>query len=324
MWIQTGVTVWKRLSWVLTSVTLTFDLWPWPFAWTSLLSLVITPENYMMIRWWEDGEKGVTDGQTDGQTDWTSHIAAWLQLKTIGHLMLLQALCIIAYSLVNSNWSYSPETPNLGKIWRFLEPCDLEIWQMTFKNNRAPLLCYFKLCASFCSHWLIQTEVTVRKRPIWVKFHNFLIFDILGQNGIYFTWVAASYRGEARGLWINASPRERSLVKFHLSEFRIWKGFSPWGNRGSVTCHLLRMKTSATYPQPQVASQHLDGTWTRRPTPLPTAMRVVWWAATGNNTPCRVPGANPGPSAWQACDLPLGHGSCSMWPWNLKDDLEKQ
>ena len=26
-------------------VTLTFDLWPWLFAWTSLLSLVITPEN---------------------------------------------------------------------------------------------------------------------------------------------------------------------------------------------------------------------------------------------------------------------------------------
>ena len=69
MWIQTRVTVRKRLSWVLTSVTLTFDPWPWPFAWTSLLSLVITPENFMMIRWWEHGEKGVTDGQTDGQTD---------------------------------------------------------------------------------------------------------------------------------------------------------------------------------------------------------------------------------------------------------------
>ena len=53
MWIQTGVTVRKRLNGVMTSVTLTFDLWPWPFAWTSLLSLVITPENFMMIRWWE-------------------------------------------------------------------------------------------------------------------------------------------------------------------------------------------------------------------------------------------------------------------------------
>ena len=94
MWIQTGVTVRKRLSWVVTSVTLTFDLWPWPFAWTSLLSLVITPENFMMIRWWEHSQKGVTDrrtdgqtdGQTDGRTDWTIHRAAWSQLKIKGHL----------------------------------------------------------------------------------------------------------------------------------------------------------------------------------------------------------------------------------------------
>ena len=86
MWIQTGVTVRKRLSWVLTSVTLTFDLWPWPFAWTLLWSLVITPENFMMIRWWEHSQKGVTDRQTDGQTENTICRAAWSQLKTIGHL----------------------------------------------------------------------------------------------------------------------------------------------------------------------------------------------------------------------------------------------
>ena len=69
MWIQTGVTVRKRLSWVVTSVTLTFDLWHWPFAWTLRWSLVINPENFMMIRWWEHSQKGVTDRRTDGQTD---------------------------------------------------------------------------------------------------------------------------------------------------------------------------------------------------------------------------------------------------------------
>ena len=81
MWIQTGVTVRKRLSWVVTSVTLTFDLWPWPFAWTLLWSLVITPENFMMIRWWEHSQKGVTDRRTDGQTENTICRAAWSQLK---------------------------------------------------------------------------------------------------------------------------------------------------------------------------------------------------------------------------------------------------
>ena len=75
---------------------------------------------------------------------------------------------------MNSNWSYSPETPNLGQIRWFIEPCDLEIWRMTLKNNRAPLLCYFKLCAAFPTHWWIKTGVTVRKRPIWVKFRQIL------------------------------------------------------------------------------------------------------------------------------------------------------
>ena len=75
---------------------------------------------------------------------------------------------------MTSNFNYSPETPNLGKIRRFLEPCDLEIWRMTLQNNRASLLCYFKLCVSFRTHWGIQTGVTVRKRPIRVKCDDFL------------------------------------------------------------------------------------------------------------------------------------------------------
>ena len=70
---------------------------------------------------------------------------------------------------MNSNWSYSPETANLGQIRRILELCNLDIRWMTLQNNRAPLLCYFMLSVSFCTHWCIQTWVTVQKRPIWVK-----------------------------------------------------------------------------------------------------------------------------------------------------------
>ena len=44
---------------------------------------------------------------------------------------------------------------------------------MTQKNNRATLLCYFKVFASFRSHWWIQTGVKVRKRLIWVKIDAF-------------------------------------------------------------------------------------------------------------------------------------------------------
>ena len=87
MWIQTRVTVRKRLNGVMTSVTLTFDRWPWPFAWTLRLSLVITPENFMIIRLWNHSEKGVKDRRTDGranrQTERSVVRAAWSQLKWI-------------------------------------------------------------------------------------------------------------------------------------------------------------------------------------------------------------------------------------------------
>ena len=45
---------------------------------------------------------------------------------------------------------------------------------MTSKNYRAPLIIYFKLCASFRSHWWIQTGVTLRKCAIWVQIGDFL------------------------------------------------------------------------------------------------------------------------------------------------------
>ena len=102
MWIQTGVRVRKRLSWVLTSLTLTFDLWPWPFAWTSLLTMVITPENFMMIRWWEHGEQGKSEGFESCDRPTVRKRPIWVKIgdvlsrvtlkfdgwpwKTIGHL----------------------------------------------------------------------------------------------------------------------------------------------------------------------------------------------------------------------------------------------
>ena len=67
-----------------------------------------------------------------------------------------------------------PSNLKLDSNRQFFSLCDREIWWMTLQNNRAPLLCYFKLCASFRTHWWIQTWVTVRKRSIRVKIDNFL------------------------------------------------------------------------------------------------------------------------------------------------------
>ena len=53
------------------------------------------------------------------------------------------------------------------------ELCDLEIWQITLKINRAHFLCYLNVSASFPSHLWIQKGITVRKCRIWVKIGDF-------------------------------------------------------------------------------------------------------------------------------------------------------
>ena len=99
-------------------------------------------------------------------------LVGWIR-KTIG--LLLCATSSLSHHFkakktVNSNWSYSPEMLNSGQLF---VTCNLEIWWIILKNNRAPLLCYFKLCASFCDHRSIQIRVTVRKRSIRVKIGDF-------------------------------------------------------------------------------------------------------------------------------------------------------
>ena len=88
-------------------------------------------------------------------------------------------------SFQSHEWIQSGVTVRKRSIWvkicDFFVPCDLGIWRMTLKNNRAPLLCCFKLCASFHSHQWIQTGVTVRKRPIWVKIDAFSLWPQIWQ-----------------------------------------------------------------------------------------------------------------------------------------------
>ena len=126
--------------------------------------------------------------QTDRQTENTIHRAAWSQLKMKEIGKVVQKLTREQdFGGGGSVWTGTNKA-NLRDLiaatglvillkldlnrW-FFSPCDLDIWWMTPQNNRAPLLCYFKLFASFRSHWWIQTGVTVRKRLIWVKINAF-------------------------------------------------------------------------------------------------------------------------------------------------------
>ena len=91
--------------------------------------------------------------------------------KTIGHLFYAtSSFAVISQISVNLNGGYNLETLDSSPNLRFLScVTDLKIWQMTLKTDRAPLLCYPNLYASFCSHLWIQSAVTARKFKCWSK-----------------------------------------------------------------------------------------------------------------------------------------------------------
>ena len=92
----------------------------------------------------------------------------WLTSKSNrAPFILNQALCIIPNPSDISNWNYSRKRSIRVNIGEVFFTC------VTLKNKRALLLHHVKLCASFQSHWWIQTGVTVRKRSIRVKIGDF-------------------------------------------------------------------------------------------------------------------------------------------------------
>ena len=144
-------------------------------------------------------------------------------------------LCV---SLQIHRWSYTPETLNSGRNRRIFVPCDLEFWWMTLDNNRAPLLYYIKLCASFQIHRWIETEVTVRKRSIWVKIGDFFVLCDLEiwwmtlENNratlLYYIKLCASFQIH-RWIQIGVTVRKRSIwVKMGNFLSRVTLKFDGW------------------------------------------------------------------------------------------------
>ena len=184
---QTGVTVRKRPTWVKISdfwsrVTSKFDGWPWKtighlFNATSSFVHHFTTISEFKLKLQSGNAKFGSKPVIFGPA-WPWNLTDDLEKQQGTSSMLFQALYVISQLSVNWNSSYSPETPNLGKNWRFLVPRDLEIWRITFKNNRAPLLSTIKLCVSFHCHMWIQTGVTARKRLSVVMTSETLTFDL--------------------------------------------------------------------------------------------------------------------------------------------------
>ena len=113
------------------------------------------------------------------------------------------------------------------KIDNFV-PCDLEIWWMTLKNNRAPVLCYIKFCASFQSHRWIQTGVTVRKRSIRVKIDDFLSCVTLKFDG--WPWKRIGH------LFYVASSFVHHFTAIGAFKLKVQSGNPQFGSKLAINC----------------------------------------------------------------------------------------
>ena len=95
--------------------------------------------------------------------------------KTIGHLFYATS-SFVNYFKAIGEFKLEWQSGNSSIPLKISDICPLSPWKFMddLKNNRAPLLCYFKISASFHSHLWIRTGVPVRKIPIWGQNWYFL------------------------------------------------------------------------------------------------------------------------------------------------------
>ena len=182
-WIQTEVTLRKRSTRVeignyLSLVTLKFDGWPWKtighlfYTTSSFSDYIKLCASFQIHRWIQTEvtlrKRSIRVKIGDFLSCVTLKFDGW-PWKTIGHLFYttpsfvhhFKSISEFKLELQSGNAQFGSKSAIFCPVWPWNLTDDLE-------NNRAPVLCCFKLCASFYSHQWIQTAVTVRKRPILV------------------------------------------------------------------------------------------------------------------------------------------------------------
>ena len=179
-WIQTEVTVRKssilvKIGIFLSRVTFKFDGWPWKtighlfYITSSFVHHFEAMGEFKLELLSGNAQCGSKSAIFSSCV--TLKFDGW-PWKTIGQLLYATS-SFMHHLIAISEFKLKLQSGNskFGSKLTIFQPCDIEIWQM--KNNRAPLLCYFKLCASLRRHWWIQTGFTVRKCPIRVKIDDF-------------------------------------------------------------------------------------------------------------------------------------------------------
>ena len=169
---------WIEIVNILSRVTLKFDGWPFKTIGHLFYTTLSFVHNFKSIgtvklelqsRNTQFGSKLVI---SLSPVTWKFDGWPW---KIIGHLFYTTLSFVHHFkTMVEFNLELQSENTQFGSNLAIFCPTWPGNLTDDHENNRAPLLCCFKFCASFHSHWWIQTGVTVRKCSIRVKIGNFL------------------------------------------------------------------------------------------------------------------------------------------------------
>ena len=167
-WIQSGVTVWRQSSWVkiddlLSPVILKFDGWPWKTI-GHLFYLISSFVHHLIAIGEFKLELQSGNTQFGSKSVFSCPVQPWnltdLEKQKHTSPSLLQDLCIVLQPLGNSNWSYSPEIPNMCQNRQFFP-----LWPLNLMDDLEQRLGTSSMLLQLPSHLPIQTGVAVRKCP---------------------------------------------------------------------------------------------------------------------------------------------------------------
>ena len=116
----------------------------------------------MMIGWWEHSQKGVTDGRTDRRTDGKYHSLSCLVAAKNNRHLFCATSNFVHHFIAISVFKLELQSGNAQFGWKLLI---FFLAGVTLKYNKAPLICYLKLCGLFSSHQWIQIGVNSPEMP---------------------------------------------------------------------------------------------------------------------------------------------------------------
>ena len=140
-------------------------VWPW-----NLMDDLASFQRHRRIRTWVSPET-INSGSNRRILPHVILIFDRWPWKIKGHIFYFASSFVHHFIVISEyNLELQSENTQFCQNRCFFVPWDLEIWQMTLKKNRVPLLCCFTFCASLCSHWWIQTGISSEipwERYLW-------------------------------------------------------------------------------------------------------------------------------------------------------------